>query len=228
MNESDLRTGGLVLDYLLAPENVTFALAAGLLAVISVLQVASFLLGFAPLSGVDDWLGGDLDLSVDHTPTFGEALLSLIGVGKVPVVFSFLFFLFAYACIGYGLQWVIGALGFGLWPAWLASLAAFVVSLPVLRGGNEVLGKLIPGDESLAVSEATFIGKLAVVTLGTATYRRSAEAKLEDDHGRTQYVQVVSDLEEESFRAGEEVVIVGKRGSEFTVVRGPAALLLEE
>ena len=45
-----------MLDYLFAPENVTFALAAGLLTLIGVLQVLSFLFGFAPLSGVDDWL----------------------------------------------------------------------------------------------------------------------------------------------------------------------------
>lgn len=214
-----------MLDYLFAPENVTFALAAGLLTLIGVLQVLSFLFGFAPLSGVDDWLDG---LSLDSGPTFGEALLSLIGVGKVPVIFSLLLSLFTFACLGYGLQWVVGTFGSSLWPAWLASLVAFVLSLPVLRGGNEVLGKLIPQDESWAVSEESFVGKLAVITLGTVTYQRSAEAKLEDEHGRTQYVQVVSDLEGESFRAGEEVVIVGRRGSEFTVVRGPYALSFRE
>lgn len=214
-----------MIGYLLAPENVTFALAAGLLALMGVVQVLSFLFGFEPMSGVDDWLDG---LGGDAAPTFGEAFLSLIGVGKVPVIFSLLLFLFSYACVGYGVQWVVGSLGSSLWPAWLASPVAFVISLPVLRGGNEVLAKLFPRDESYAVSEESFIGKLAVITIGTVTCERSAEAKLEDEHGRTQYVQVVADGEGESFGAGEEVVIVGKRGSAFTVVRGPYALSLKE
>lgn len=217
-----------MLDYLLAPENITFALAAGLLALVSVLQIVSFGLGLEPLSGLDDWLGTELALDMDHPPTFGEALLSLLGVGKVPVVFSFLLFLFGYASVGYGLQWGVAVSWGALWPVWLASPVAFVVTLPLVRWGNGVLAKVVPMDETTAVSENTFVGKLAVITVGTMTHARSAEVRLEDEHGRTHYVQAVSDTEGETFRAGEEVVIVGRRGSEFTVVRGPAALLLEE
>lgn len=218
----------LLLEYLLAPENFTFALAGGLLALVAVAQILSFLFGFAPLSGLDDWLGGELSFEPGATPTFGEVLLSFLGVGKVPVVFSFLLLLFGYASVGYGLQWVVGTTSGALWPAWLASPIAFVLTLPILRVGNALLERALPMDESSAVSEASYVGKLAVITLGRVTYERSAEARLEDDHGKTHYVQVVADVAGEVFDAGEEVVIVGRRGSAFTVVRGPAALLLEE
>lgn len=220
--------GSLVLDYLLASQNLPFAVAAGLLGLIGTLQVVSFAVGWAPLAGLDDWLGGEMSFDLDHAPTFGEAFLSILGMGKVPVIFSFLFFLFAFTSCGYGLQWVVGTASGELWPAWLAGPLAFVGSLPVLRVGNAVLAAVVPLDESQAVSEASFVGKLAVITLGTVTHERSAEARLQDDHGRAHYVQVVADAAGESFRAGEEVVIVGQRGSLFTVVRGPAALLLEE
>lgn len=217
-----------MLDYLLASQNLPFAVAGGLLGLIGVLQVISFALGWAPLAGLDDWLGGDLSLDLDHAPTFGEAFLSILGVGKVPVVFSFLFFLFAFTSLGYGLQWVVGTASGELWPAWLAGPLALGGSLPVLRVGNGLLAKVVPLDESQAVSDTTFVGKLAVITLGTVTHERSAEARLQDDLGRTHYVQVVADTAGETFRGGEEVIIVGQRGSLFTVVRGPAALLLEE
>lgn len=220
--------GDGLLDYLLAPENLTFALASGLLALVGVVQILSFIFGFGVFDGLDDWFGGDVDLSFDHTPTFGEALLSLLGVGKVPVAFTFLFFLFSYASFGYGLQWIVGTVTADLWPAWLASIIAFIATLPTVRLGNELLAKVIPTDESLAVSEDSFVGKLATITIGTVTYERSAEAKLEDEHGRTHYVQVLSDSPEDTFRSGEEVVIVGRRRNQFTVVRGPTAFLLEE
>ncbi|NLE84807.1 MAG: YqiJ family protein [Myxococcales bacterium] len=217
-----------MLDYFLAPENVPFAVVAGLFGLMSVLQIVSFILGLEALSGLDDWLSAELSFDVDHVPTFGEALLSLLGIGKVPAAFSILFFLFGFASVGYGLQWGVATLSGSLWPSWLAGPVAFVFTLPLLRAANGVLAKVVPMDESFAVSENTFVGKLAVVTIGTMTHERSAEVRLEDEHGRHHYVQAVADAAGETFRAGDEVVIVGRQGSVFTVVRGPAALLLEE
>lgn len=238
-----------MLAYLLAPENFTFAIALGLLCVIGGVQAVSLILGAEVFGFLQNWVGhigdhghlpGDVgqgvhvdvghgggELSLDHhTPSFGEAALSLLGVGKVPFIFTFLTFLFGYSCIGYNLQWLIGSLSGSLWPFWLASLAAFALNLPVLRLGNEALARVIPRDESYAVSEESFVGKLAVIVIGTVTFERSSEAKLTDDHGRTHYVQVVADEPSESFSQGAEVVLVGKRGSLFTVV-GTRGLLSE-
>lgn len=217
-----------MLDYFLAPENVPFAIVAGLFGLLSALQIVSFFLGLQALSGLDDWLSTELSFDVDHVPTFGEALLSVLGLGKVPAAFSLLFFLFGYASAGYGLQWGVAAIAGSPWPAWLAGSVAFVLTLPLLRVANELLAKVVPMDESYAVSENSFVGKLAVVTIGTMTHERSAEVRLEDEHGRRHYVQAVADTAGETFRGGDEVVIVGRQGSVFSVVRGPTALLLEE
>lgn len=231
-----------MLAYLLAPENITFAIALGLLATLGAIQAVSLLLGAEVFGFLQSWVGqlgepghggahvdvghgGDVSVS-HHTPSFGEAVLSLLGVGKVPFIFTFLSFLFVYACIGYNVQWVVGSASGTLWPLWLASLVAFALSLPVLRLVNEVLGRVVPRDESYAVSEDSFIGKLAVVTIGTVTFERTSEAKLTDEFGRTHYVQVVSDEAGQSFREGTEVVLVGRRGSFFTVV-GTGGLLSE-
>ncbi len=246
-----------MLSYLLLPENVTFALALGLLLILGSIQLVSFLVGTELFGSLDDAFGGhggpdiDLDGDVDvhasldgdvaadgntalaeaahhAAPTLGESLVSLLGLGKVPFIFSFLFFLFAYSAFGYNAQLLLIDLGLGPAPVWLGSLGAFVMSLPLLRAGNELMARVIPKDETTAVSEQTFVGKLARLTIGTATHARFTEARLEDEHGHTHLVQVFADEEGQSFTAGDQVVIVGRRGNQFTVVGAPAALRLEE
>ena len=105
-------------------------------------------------------------------------------------------------------------------PTWFASAAAFAVSLPAVRLVGGVLARILPKDETSAVSEQSFIGRVGTITLGTARHNSPAEAKLVDEYGQTHYIMVAPDLPEDEFKQGDQVLIVHQAGSLFHVIPG--------
>jgi hypothetical protein len=80
---------------------------------------------------------------------------------------------------------------------------------------------VIPKDETEVVSENSFIGRVAVITLGEALRGKPAEAKLTDQFGQDHYLMVEPDQEIETFPQGTEVLIVRRQGAVFTGITNP-------
>jgi len=223
--------------HFIAPENLPFAITLGLFFLIGAVQVLSLLTGVSLFGWIDDLLpdfeGADLDfpdagagggVEADISP--GEAhshglpseLFAWLNFGRVPFIISFLLLLFLFSFFGYNLQLILVNSGAGLLPAMVAAPAAFGLSVLPLKWGNRILGHILPKDETSAVSRHSFIGRVAVVTIGEATHERSAEAKLKGPLGRTHYLMVRADHENGRFPQGEPVLIVDKRDGLFTCI----------
>jgi hypothetical protein len=87
-----------------------------------------------------------------------------------------------------------------------------------------VLAKVMPRDETQSVSAQSFIGQVATIVLGTASVANPAQARLRDKHGQTHYVMVEPD-DEDSFEAGDSVLIVAQAGPTYRVIRADNAAL---
>lgn len=219
-----------MLEFYTASQNFPFAVSLGLLFAIGLLEGVGTILGFGFASFLDSMLPDfDADLSVSgsdlgHASSLGK-LLSWIRFGKVPVIVLFVTFLGAFGVAGYVLQFVsLSILGF-LIPALIAAPLAFFAALPVTRTCGSALAKIIPRDESAAVSENSFVGRTATITLGVASCNAAAQAKLLDEHGKTHYVMVEPDIEGEVFGAGTSVLLVKRQGATFKAIENKAELL---
>ena len=127
-------------------------------------------------------------------------------------------FLTAFGLIGLTLQsFVMSIIGFHL-PAWMAVVPAAIASLPVVRICGGALAALIPNDETDAVSSDTFIGRIAVITLGTASAGSPAEAKLTDEHGHIHYIMVEPDEPLRTFEQGSSVLLTEHHGAVFKAI----------
>lgn len=219
-----------------APENLPFLISLGLFFGLSLLQGISFILGMSLDQSVDQWLGvgnADMDLDVDMDLADGMdaadsssglwGAMDWLNAGKIPMLFFLLTFLGCYALIGYLLQLVLvqslGKPG----PLWIMGLIVLPVCLPFSRWFSVGLGKVLPKDETSAVSRDSFIGQAAVITLGVATVGSPAQAKLKDAYGQTHYVMVEPDDAEETFSAGDRVILVrfSQKGSGFLATADP-------
>ncbi len=76
----------------------------------------------------------------------------------------------------------------------------------------------MPSDETEAVSTEEFIGVVAVITVGMAAENSPAQARLKDRFGQTHYVMVEPENADETYSAGERVLIVRKAGAAFRVI----------
>lgn len=206
-----------MLELLSAGENLPFTVAIFVMLAIAVAEGAALLLGFG-LSETIDALLPEVDLDVGLNPDGASAFTRLLGwlhVGKVPVLMILIVFLTAFGLIGLVVQTVFNGVFGTFLPGWMAAIPVFFLALPVVRGGAGLLALVLPGDETDAVSEETFVGRTATITLGSARLGSPAEAKLTDEHGYTHYLMLEPDREGVTFEQGTDVLITENTGGTF-------------
>ena len=182
------------MSWLLAPHNSVFAAAFVLLLCFALLEGISLILGLgisdflSDLLGLPDGADAAPDTSAEAKSGVASPLLSWLEIGKVPVLVSLCAFLAAFSITGMLLQQFLFLIGPGpLFPA-AAAVLAFFAALPALKFANRLLARLLPQDETSAFSPDLLIGRVGVVTIGTATTDRAAEVKVIGPDGRSHYV----------------------------------------
>jgi hypothetical protein len=211
-----------VIQFLTTAGNLPFTTALALMLGIGALEGLSLLFG-ATLSSVlehDSPVHLDADVAEIDAPGWSAQVLSWLHVGKVPMLMLLVIFLTAFGLIGLTLQALISGFFAKLLPAWLATIPALVLSLPVVRGTGGIVKRIMPRDETDTVSEDSFVGRVATITLGRATPGSPAQARLRDQHGTTHYVMVEPDQAEETFEAGQQVLLVRRQGALFRALAG--------
>lgn len=201
-----------------APENVLFAIALGLFVIICIWVTLATLLGFGFATPLDDFIP-DFDLDLKADVTFTASVLSWLNLGRLPLIVSLLIWLFIFAFLGFNIQELFLGLGLGRLPGFIAAPIAFVLSLYPLKWGNYLMAKIIPRDETAAISGDSHIGLVALITLGEAKGMKPAEARVKGIDGKTYHILVVPDNEDESFLQGSEALIVGRKGAYYSVIQ---------
>lgn len=214
--------------FLFDPALSPFTIALLVMAFIAVLELVSLAFG-ASASGVVDNLFPDSDADLASPgisqPGLLDSFFGWLGLGRVPVLILLAALLASFGIVGLILQsgWR-GLFGWYL-PSLVPALVAAPASLFPTHWIGRVMGRLLPREESEAVSNESFVGKVAVILRGEAAAGRPAEAKLKDPHGATHYLLVEPDEGGERFAAGAEVLIVARAGAVFKAIVNPSAAL---
>lgn len=219
-----------MIDFLLTPANTPFVVALGIMLALAVIEVLSVSLGMG-LSEMLDSLVPDMDVDVDiDVDVEGDVsavggpvdslmkVLAWLRIGEVPVVMLLVVFLTGFGLSGLVLQYVVNALIGKTLPGGLAVIPAMFVAVPMVRYFGGLLGKYMPQDETYAVSEGSFPGMVATVTMGVAKVGKPAQAKLKDKHGQTHYILVEPDNPGETFSQGDKTIIVSQNGAVYKVI----------
>jgi len=221
-----------MLELISSPSNLPFSVALVLMLAIAVLEGVGMIFGLGLSSFIDSLLPEiDVEIDADFDGSVGPMALSrLLGwlrFGQIPALIWLVVFLTCFGLIGLGIQMVAFKTFGGLMPGVLASTVAAAASLPAVRIFGGGLAKILPKDETEAVSDATFVGRVAVITLGTARQGSPAEARLQDQFGQSHYVMLEPDLAAESLSQGERVLIVSKAGAVFRGIKDFNANLVD-
>jgi Protein of unknown function (DUF1449) len=155
-----------------------------------------------------------------------EGSLGWLHLGKVPFLILLGIFLAGFAISGYAIQGFSQALIGNLLPAWLVALPSVLAGLSLVSGLGGLIARIMPSDETSAVSELSLIGRAGIVTQGIARQGMAAQAKVRDMHGRVHYVMVEPDLEGDTFEEGSTVLLVKKIGAKFHAIKNPHPELL--
>jgi hypothetical protein len=204
-------------ELLTHPQVWPFSVVLLVFLVISLIEIIMVFTGLGSDIGLD--LSADIDLP--STPAHWS-VLDWLGMGRVPFLITLAGFLLLVGLAGVTVQTLtLQAVGFAVpWPFTMAGCVLLV--LPAVRMLNYGLGRVWPRDvETSASSTESFIGHEAEITLGQVSAEEPGQIKFRDAHGTTHHAMAYSDRIGESYRAGELVLIVGRRGSFYTVILHP-------
>ncbi|HPT56607.1 MAG TPA: YqiJ family protein [Casimicrobium sp.] len=200
------------------PETWPFAAALALLVALAVIEGIGLMLSQSPSSV--------LDSLIPELPSSADGALGWLHLGKVPALVLLILFLAGFSITGYVIEGLaFKVLGVAV-PAWMASIPAVFAGFATVSALGALLERVMPKDETSAVSELSLIGRAGIIVRGTATQSLAAEAKVRDAYGRAHYVLVEPDFADQSFAEGSDVLLVKKVGVRYRCIRNPHPELL--
>lgn len=203
-----------------APQNLPFGFGFALIVGIALLEGLGMLISMSPSNLLDDLLPEiDGDSGLDR-------VLGWLHLGKVPALVLLLLFLSGYTVFGYSLQMVANGLFGAYLPAWLAGLLAVPAGMATVRGLGALIAHIIPRDETSVVSEQSLVGRVGVIVSGGARRGLAAQARVKDSYGRSHYLMVEPDIDDEVFDEGAQVLIVRKAGAFYRCIANPHPTLM--
>ena len=208
-------------EVLLSAANLPFTVALAVLGGLALLEILSWVVGFALSHTLDAALNIDLDhgINIDHgididhgvdldhgahidhgADVHGEApmaiqILGWLHVGAVPVLILFMIFLAMFGISGIAIQELTGR----SLNVWIAAMPAFAIGLIGMRSLGGFARKHVFREDTSAVSHDSMIGLPAIITLGATRKGTPSQAKLKDKFGQTHYVLVEPLREEDVF-----------------------------
>lgn len=222
-----------MLEFITEPANSPFSIAILVMFGIAILEGICVVLGFGFFQFLDTLipnleLDADIELSSEiEAPSALSRFFSWLRIGKVPLLMLLIVFLTSFGLLGLAIQSFSFELFAVLLPAWLASVPAFMLTLPIVSGSGTVLEKIMPNDETEAVSEDSLVGRIAIITLGTAKKGYPAEARVKDQFGTTHYVMVEPNHQEKELISGSQVLLIKNQGAKFIAISNPNEALTD-
>ena len=201
-----------------APELWPFSLAVALVIGIAAAELAALLVGTSFLH----WQGDFAD-----QPDLPDGALGWLHFGKVPLLAILVIFLTGFALTGFVAQFAARAATGLFLPVLLAAAPAFVAAVLGVRVLGGAIGRIIPRDETTAVSDASLVGRIGNVVIGTARAGTPAQARVRDEHGASHYVMVEPEAPDQVLESGASILLVRHlSGRRFHAIPNPKPELL--
>lgn len=207
-----------VTDILLAPDVRPFAIAAAIMAALGGLEALTMIVGFS----ISELIGADFALEAEHDSAIGGLFL-WINAGRVPLLILIILVLGVFAIAGFFLQGVAHIAGTAI-PVALAALLAAALSLPAVRVTSRGIARIIPRDETYAVNDADFVGKVAEVAIGPLDQGLPGRVRLKDVFGNWHSVPARASADSNPLPVGASVLLVDRDSKSFIAISAPEDL----
>jgi len=193
-----------VLDFFFSDLNLPYTLALTLVVAIALLEGIVFLIGFSFSSLLDELFSIDIEV---EPRSFSFSLSSILGwlhYHRLPFLVWSILLLCSFGVVGSILNFIF------VIPLFVSLPISFVCTIFITRYLAESIVKIIPKNESSAISLSSFSGQVATITIGKASKGNAAEAVFHDQFNQKHYVLVEPECKEQIFEQGKQVILVEK------------------
>ena len=208
-----------ITDILMAPDVRPFTIAAAIMGALGAIELLTTLVGFS----IGELVGQDVAVEADNHDGIGGLFL-WVNAGRVPLLILIILALGIFAIEGFLLQGIAHVVGTAM-PVSVASLLAFAGSIPVIRTTSRGIARIIPRDETYAVSDDDFVGKVAVVAVGPLDQGLPGRVRLKDVFGNWHTVSARAGPDSDALPVGASVLLVDRDAKSFIAITAPADLI---
>ncbi|KWV46899.1 hypothetical protein AS156_20985 [Bradyrhizobium macuxiense] len=209
-------------DILLAPDVRPFAVAAAIMVTLGGIELLTTMVGLS----ISEFIGKDFAVEAEsHNALSG--LFLWINAGRLPLLILIILVLGIFSIGGFLLQGLAHAVGTAI-PVSLAAVAAAFGSIPVIRNASRGLARIIPRDESYAVDDRDFVGKVATVAVGPLDQGLPGRVRLKDVFGNWHTVSARASPDSEALQVGASVLLVDRDAKSFIAIAAPADLIEQQ
>ncbi|WP_394172997.1 YqiJ family protein [Thalassotalea litorea] len=203
--------------FLLNDVNFAFTVALTIVFGLALLEGLALVIGSSVMTLLDDLTGFDVDADVDADISSG-GLTSVLGwlcLDRLPLLVWLILMLTSFGLTGLIYNYVVLSSLNAEFLFWFAKPVALFSALIITHTCGEAIAKIVPKNESSAVSVNAFSGKVAIITLGKARKGNAAQASLIDEFNQKHYVMVEPDNDDQEFLQGTQVVLIEKTDSSW-------------
>lgn len=201
-----------MIDHFLQPEVRPFAIAAIMIGIVGAIETLSMLIGVS----LSELLGKAISVDHNSNSTFVNALCWL-NVGGVPLLVFILLALGLFSIAGFLIQ-DAARLVLAPLPASIAALGAVAAMLPLLRAATREVARLIPQDETYAVSLSDLIGRVGQVVIGPLDQGLPGRVRVKDVHNNWHTVTASAAPDSPPLQKGARVLLVDCRDRLFIAI----------
>ncbi|WP_417278714.1 OB-fold-containig protein [Celeribacter sp.] len=141
-----------------------------------------------------------------------------LGLRKQPLIIWLAIFLALFAAAGLVLQSGMAAIFGQMLPRFVAVPLALIPSLALTRKLSAALARLIPQDETSAISERSLGRKRGVVTVGISRRGSPAQVRITDGYDNTHYAMLEPLADKDEIPEGTEVLVLRLRNGDLRLV----------
>ena len=209
-------------DILLAPDVRPFALAAAIMVALGGIELLAMLVGFS----IGELFGKEVAVDVDSGDGLGGLFL-WVNAGRLPLLILIVLALGVFSIAGFFLQGLAHGAGISI-PVLIAAIAAAGFSLPVIRVTSRGIARVIPRDETYAVDQADFIGRVAEVSVGPLDQGLPGRVRLKDAFGNWHALVARAGPDSTPLPVGASVLLVDRDAKSFIAISAPADLIAQQ
>ena len=200
-----------LLAFFLSDINLPYSLAIAFVIGLAFIEGAGLLIGMSLGSVLDSLFDIDLDIDPDIPEGGITSVLGWLYFKQIPFLVWLLLVLGNFGIIGLTFNYTLSL------PMIITLPITLVLTLLSSRLLARGIAKIIPNNETSASSNLSFVGKLATITVGTASQGNPAEAVLHDEFNQKHYVMVEPE-EPLKFKQGTQVVLVEKKPNAWIAI----------
>ncbi|GGI88141.1 hypothetical protein GCM10007978_27370 [Shewanella hanedai] len=206
-----------MVEFLFTQANLPFSISLSFVLLLGVFEALSLVIGYSLIGALDDWAPIDVDYDISTSGFTGVS--GWLCLNRLPLLIWFVLVLVSFSIAGYTSNFLSLLLTEQMLPQVISLPIALLLTAISCRYLGASLAKILPKNESSAVSIDTLLGSVGTVTLGCAIKGKPSEALVRDQYQQRHYVLVEPEAVGVEFQTGTQVVLLKREGTVWSAAK---------